>query len=76
VTCSIKRNLEGFEIKIEVNLNKCQGYAQCVAEAPEIFTLNTDGLAEVLSASVTADDEKYAVAAADLCPMQAIIISD
>lgn len=63
-------------MKIEVNLNKCQGYAQCVAEAPEIFALNADGLAEVLSASVTADDEKYAVAAADLCPMQAIIISD
>ena len=63
-------------MKIEVNLNKCQGYAQCVAEAPAIFTLNTDGLAEVLSASVTADDEKYAVAAADLCPMQAIILSD
>jgi ferredoxin len=63
-------------MKIEVNLNKCQGYAQCVAEAPEIFTLTADGLAQVLSALVTADDEKYAVAAADLCPMQAIIISD
>jgi ferredoxin len=63
-------------MKIEVNLNKCQGYAQCVAEAPEIFTLNTDGLAEVLSASVTADDEKYALAAADLCPMQAISITN
>jgi ferredoxin len=63
-------------MKIEVNLNKCQGYAQCVAEAPEIFTLNADGLAEVLSASVTADDEKYAVAAADLCPMQAISITN
>ena len=63
-------------MKIEIDLNKCQGYAQCVAEAPEIFTLNADGLAEVLSASVTSGDEKYAVAAADLCPMQAIIISD
>ena len=63
-------------MKFEVNLNKCQCYALCVAEAPEIFTLYADGLAEVLSASVTADDEKYAVAAADLCPMQAIIISD
>ena len=70
VTFGIKWNLEGFEMKIEVNLNKCQGYAQCVAEAPEIFTLNTDGLAEVLSASVTADDEKYAVAAADLEHLQ------
>jgi ferredoxin len=76
VTCSIKRNLEGFEMKIEVNLNKCQGYAQCVAEAPEIFTLTADGVAEALSASVAEADEKYAVAAADLCPMQAIIISD
>lgn len=75
VTCSIRWNLEGFEMKIEVNLNKCQGYAQCVAEAPEIFTLNADGVAEALSASVAEADEKYAIAAADLCPMQAIIIS-
>jgi ferredoxin len=63
-------------MKIEVNLNKCQGYAQCVAEAPEIFTLNADGLAQIVAAGVTSDNEKFALAAADLCPMQAIIISD
>jgi len=62
-------------MKIEIDLNKCQGYAQCVHEAPEIFTLNADGLAEALSAAVTEENEKFAIAAADLCPMQAIIIN-
>jgi len=53
-------------MKIEIDRNKCQGYAQCVHEAPEVFTLNADGLAEALSASVTEADEKFAIAAADL----------
>jgi ferredoxin len=65
----------GFEMKIEIDLNKCQGYAQCVHEAPEIFSLNDAGLAEVLAAFVTEENEKYATAAADLCPMQAILIN-
>lgn len=61
-------------MKIEIDLNKCQGYAQCVHEAPEIFTLNADGLAETLAAAVSEENEQFAVAAADLCPMQAIKI--
>lgn len=61
-------------MKIEIDLYKCQGYAQCVHEAPEIFTLNADGLAETLAAAVSEENEQFAVAAADLCPMQAIKI--
>jgi len=62
-------------MKIKIDLNKCQGYAQCVHEAPEVFSLNDAGLAEVLAAAVTEENEKYATAAADLCPMQAITIN-
>ena len=74
MTFGISPSLEGFEMKIEIDLNKCQGYAQCVHEAPEIFTLNADGLAETLAAAVTEENEQFAIAAADLCPMQAINI--
>jgi ferredoxin len=63
-------------MKIEIDLDKCQGYAQCVHEAPEIFELNESGLAQTLAAGVTSENEKYALAAADLCPMQAISVNN
>jgi ferredoxin len=66
---------EAFMV-IEIDLGKCQGYAQCVHEAPEVFELGESGLAQIVAAGVTRDNEKFALAAADLCPMQAIIISD
>lgn len=61
---------------IEIDLDKCQGYAQCVHEAPEIFELSESGRAQIVVAGVTHENEKYAQAAADLCPMQAISIND
>lgn len=65
----------GF-MDIEIDLGKCQGYAQCVHEAPEIFELSESGRAQIVVAGVTNENEKYAQAAADLCPMQAISIND
>jgi ferredoxin len=60
---------------IEIDLGKCQGYAQCVHEAPETFELSESGRAQIVVAGVTHEYEKYAQAAADLCPMQAISIN-
>jgi len=61
---------------VSVDLNKCQSYAQCVLEAPEVFELGADHKARVISGSVTAENEKFILAAADLCPMQAIMVSE
>lgn len=61
---------------IEIDLGKCQGYAQCVHEAPEIFELSESGQAQIVVAGVIDENEKYALAAADLCPMQAISITN
>ena len=60
---------------IEIDLDKCQGYAQCVHEDPEIFKLNESGQAHTVAAGITNENEKYALAAVDLCPMQAISIN-
>ncbi len=58
-------------IRIFVDRDKCQTYAQCCYESPEIFQILEDGsmeyLAEVDDAHA-ADVER----AADVCPMQAI----
>jgi len=60
-------------IKIDVDMNKCQHYGQCVFEAPNIFRLNSD---DKLEYTAEADDSELAnvEAAIDVCPMQAIFI--
>lgn len=63
-------------MKIEIDLGKCQGYAQCVHEAPEVFKLGESGLAQIVAVGVNLENEKFALAAADLCPMQAISITN
>lgn len=62
-------------IKINVDMEKCQHYGQCVFEAPEIFRLNEEDKLEYVA---TADDSERAniEAAIDVCPMQAIFIVD
>lgn len=62
-------------IKINVDMNKCQHYGQCVFEAPKIFKLNEDDKLEYVA---TADDSELGniEAALDVCPMQAIFIVD
>jgi ferredoxin len=60
-------------MKINVDMEKCQHYGQCVFEAPEVFKLNNDDKLEYLA---EADDSQMAnvEAAMDVCPMQAIFI--
>lgn len=60
-------------MKINVDMDKCQHYGQCVFEAPEVFKLNNDDKLEYLAET---DDSQMAnvEAAMDVCPMQAIFI--
>ena len=60
-------------IKIEVNMELCQHYGQCVFEAPNLFSLNDDGK---LDYHAEADDSERdnVESAVDVCPMQAIRI--
>jgi ferredoxin len=61
-------------IKIDVDMDKCQHYGQCVFEAPEYFRLNTD---DKLEYTAEAPDEMLGdlEAAMDVCPMQAILVT-
>ncbi|MBC7762713.1 MAG: ferredoxin [Candidatus Saccharibacteria bacterium] len=60
-------------MKIEVNMELCQHYGQCVFEAPNLFSLNDD---DKLEHHAEADDSERdnVEAAVDICPMQAIRI--
>lgn len=62
-------------IKVNVDMEKCQHYGQCVFEAPGIFKLNAEDKLEYLATAEDSESEKVK-AAADVCPMQAITITE
>ncbi|MFI2369262.1 ferredoxin [Streptomyces sp. NPDC018833] len=60
-------------VRLVVDLNRCQGYAQCAFLAPEVFAMHgEEGLLYHLEAD-EAQREKLAQASA-ACPVQAILV--
>lgn len=64
-------------MKVELDLDKCQGYVCCVVAAPEVFDVDDDsGLAELKQAEPDeALREKVEKAVRD-CPTNAIRIAE
>jgi ferredoxin len=60
-------------MRIVVDLNRCQGYAQCVPLAPNVLQLNGD---EALAYDPNPDESQRlrVLRAATSCPVQAIIV--
>ena len=63
-------------IKIDVDMTKCQHYGQCCFEAPTVFELDGDGKLLVLTHEVGEELRDAVESAADVCPMQAITLTD
>lgn len=64
-------------MRVVVDLNTCQGYANCVVEAPDLFDVDDDtGKAVVLVDTFAADLADDAQRAMDNCPVSAITIVD
>ncbi|WP_067812771.1 ferredoxin [Actinomadura kijaniata] len=62
-------------MKVTVDLDKCQDHGQCAIAAPEVFRINDEGRLEFDDAP--AEELRDAVEeAADVCPVQAILIED
>ncbi|GAA2874045.1 ferredoxin [Streptomyces mexicanus] len=60
-------------MRIVVDLTRCQGYAQCVFLAPEVFQLH--GEEGLLYAPAFPDDQaEHVCQAAAACPVQAILV--
>ena len=60
-------------MRIVVDLNRCQGYAQCVPLAPEVLKLKGE---EALAYDPNPDDaqRQRVVRAAASCPVQVIVV--
>ena len=62
-------------MRVVVDLNECQAYANCIVEAPELFDLDEEtGKAVVLVDLVEPSLEDAARAAVANCPVTAITI--
>ncbi|KAK1180955.1 ferredoxin [Streptomyces sp. NBS 14/10] len=62
-------------MRLVVDLNRCQGYAQCVFLAPDVFSLKGE---EALRYTPYVDDARreQVAAAVAACPVQAILTDD
>jgi ferredoxin len=59
-------------MRVEVDLDRCEGNAICVGIDPELFELNDDEQAVVKMAPVPADREAHAMQAIAECPRAAL----
>lgn len=60
--------------KIKVNQNLCIGCAACANLFPNIFKMNENNKAEVISSELCEEDEKRDQEIIDICPVRAIEI--
>lgn len=60
--------------KVEVIREKCISAGSCEAIAPNVFALDEEGIATVISQDGNSDEEK--LLAAQSCPTNAIIVTD
>jgi ferredoxin len=63
-------------IKIEVDLDLCQGHAMCELEAPDYFKVPKRGKVEILNDTAPEEDRAEVEQAVWACPTQALSITD
>jgi len=63
-------------MKVSVDRSLCNGYGNCVMEAPEVFELDDEGMAVVLDESPTGENAEKAKTAAAMCPVDAILLQN
>jgi ferredoxin len=59
-------------MKVQVDADKCEANARCVATAPEVFELGGDDISRVKLDDIPADLKDAVDRAIRLCPRQAI----
>jgi ferredoxin len=62
--------------KLIANLDTCQGYANCVAAAPDIFDIDDDGKVVLLEHTIAEADRERVEQAVRSCPVGALSLED
>ncbi len=61
-------------VRIEADLDLCQGHAMCSMEAPDVFTVAKHGTVEILMDTVPERLRADVEAAVEYCPTRALSI--
>lgn len=64
-------------MRVIVDLDRCNAYANCLMEAPDVFDLDdATGLVTVLQEHPPEERRDKVLSAARVCPVQAISVED
>lgn len=63
-------------IRIAADLDKCEGYANCVISAPDIYDIDDDGKVVILRATIDEDQRDTVTEAVRSCPASAIWLEE
>lgn len=62
--------------RVHADLAKCEGYANCIIAAPDVFSIDDDNVVEVLDENPPEGERPAAEEAVRNCPTQALSIED
>ncbi|MBC7303443.1 MAG: ferredoxin [Nocardia sp.] len=63
-------------MRVEVDLDLCQGHGVCQDEAPAVFTVPKRGPVQIVDATPNAAQRQAVEAAVRYCPTRALSIAD
>ncbi|HEX3790323.1 MAG TPA: ferredoxin [Pseudonocardiaceae bacterium] len=61
---------------VKADLEKCQGYANCVVGADDVFDLGDDGVVVLLRTEIDEAERAQVTDAARSCPVSALTVED
>ncbi|MEU6700895.1 ferredoxin [Pseudonocardia sp. NPDC046786] len=61
---------------VKAHLEACQGYANCVVGAEDVFDIDDDGIVVLLKTTIADGDRTRVEEAARSCPVSALAIED
>jgi 3-phenylpropionate/trans-cinnamate dioxygenase ferredoxin reductase subunit len=61
---------------VHADLGQCQGYANCVLAADDVFDIGDDGVVVLLRAQIGDADRARVESAARACPVSALTVTD
>ena len=61
---------------VKADLELCQGYANCIVAADDVFDIDDDGVVVLLRTEIAEDDRPRVQEAVRSCPVSALSIED
>ncbi|NMH99880.1 ferredoxin [Pseudonocardia acidicola] len=61
---------------VKADLEACQGYANCVVGADDVFDIDDDGVVVLLRTEIDEADRPRVEEAARSCPVSALVVED